>query len=282
MEVSDILGFFSQSSLPMSERVPVLINTAVYTGCVTAHHTMWQSIFLHFRFYYITFCPCNYSDCVFYEMPKHSWPTLTTGSKGILCWHWHRSSDLSYCKRLNQSSEVTFNYLNISRRKHQPDEKYIKTSSNSTLSVCDVIFTLQAILIQVFFPIGSNAFSFTEHLKKKQSQMICEVLSKQKSEVLPCSVMLAGPHCQSDRAAPQTSAPTLLSRTEGAVKRCQFIWQAKWDIFIRSSTPSKRRCQRVLREPISTTNMSYSVSSSSMPLPRNMFPIHFPCRQKRD
>lgn len=91
------------------------------------------------------------------------------------------------------------------------------------------------------FPIGPNAFSCTEHLKKKQSQMLCQVkvLSKQKSEVLPCSVMLTGPHCQSDRAAHQTSAPTLLSRTKGAEKRCQIIWQAKWDIFIRSSTPSQ-------------------------------------------
>lgn len=103
------------------------------------------------------------------------------------------------------------------------------------------MFTLQAVLIQVFFPIGSDSFSCTAHLKKKQSQMLCQVkvLSKLKSEVLPCTVMLTGPHCQSDRAAHQTSAPTTLSCTEGAEKRCQIIWQAKWDSFIRSSTPSQ-------------------------------------------
>lgn len=66
-----------------------------------------------------------------------------------------------------------------------------------------------------------------------------KVLSKQKNEVLPFSVMLAGPHCQSDRAAHHAIAPTLLSHTMGAQKRCQIIWQVKWDIFIRSSTPSQ-------------------------------------------
>lgn len=71
------------------------------------------------------------------------------------------------------------------------------------------------------------------------SEKQVEVLSKHTSEVLPFSVMLTGPYCQSDRAAHQTSAPTLLSHTMGAQKRCQIIWQVKWDIFIRSSTPSQ-------------------------------------------
>lgn len=43
-------------------------------------------------------------------------------------------------------------------------------------------------------------------------------------------------HCQSEHAAHQTSAPTLLSRTAGVEERCQLIWQVKWDVFIRSST----------------------------------------------
>lgn len=138
------------------------------------------------------------------------------------------------------------------------------------------------------FPIGSNAYSYTEHLKSQWSfQMlgVVEVLSKQKSEVLPYSVMLTGPHCQSDRAAHQTSAPTLLSRTVGADKRCQIIWQAKWDIFIRSSTPSDRR-QSVLGEPFSTPNISYNDQTRmpllSVALSRNRSPIHFTSRPYRN
>lgn len=56
---------------------------------------------------------------------------------------------------------------------------------------------------------------------------------------IPLSVRLAGPHCQSGCTAHQTSAPTPLSRTEGAEERCHITWQAKWDVFIRSSTPSQ-------------------------------------------
>lgn len=72
-------------------------------------HDVTQSIFsarLCFAFW-----TCTDSDCVCSKMPKQRWPTLSTGPEGILWWHWHRSPDPSRCKRLNQSSEVAFNYL---------------------------------------------------------------------------------------------------------------------------------------------------------------------------
>lgn len=124
------------------------------------------------------------------------------------------------------------------------------------------------------FPIGPNAFSCTEHLKKKQSQMLCQVkvLSKQKREVLPCSVMLTGPHCQSDRAAHQTSAPTLLSRTKGAEKRCQIIWQAKWDIFIRSSTPSQTGANVSRGVDHSPLQTSATETRPALPLHQCLYP----------
>lgn len=110
------------------------------------------------------------------------------------------------------------------------------TSSLYLASFCDVIFFYYTGTIDLDFPIGSSTFSYKSHLMTEWRPS-CS-LSKQKTEVLPFSVMLTGPHCQSDRSAQQTSAPTLLSHTVGAEKRCQTIWQAKWDIFIRSSAPS--------------------------------------------
>lgn len=166
--------------------------------------------------------------------------------------------------------------------------KLYRTRSTPTVSMCVVIFTLQAVLIQVFFPIGSDAFSCTAHLKKKQSHMLWQVnvLSKQKSEVLPCTVMLTGPHCQSDRAAHQTSAPTPLSCTEGAENRCQIIWQAKWDIFIRSSTPSQTGAN-VSWGNTSPLQTSTTKARQTLPLHECFYPgicsfFQFPCEKKRN
>lgn len=75
--------------------------------------------------------------------------------------------------------------------------------------------------IDLDVPIGSSTFNHTKHWIS-ESRPSCS-LSKQKTEVLSCSVTLTGPLCQSHRAAHQTSAPTLLSHTVGAEKRCQTI-----------------------------------------------------------
>lgn len=75
--------------------------------------------------------------------------------------------------------------------------------------------------IDLDVPIGSSTFNHTKHWIS-ESRPSCS-LSKQKTEVLCCSVTLTGPLCQSHRAALQTSAPTLLSHTVGAEKRCQTI-----------------------------------------------------------
>lgn len=87
-----------------------------------------------------------------------------------------------------------------------------------------------------------------------------KVLSKRRREVLPCSVMLTGPHCQSKSTAHQTSAPNPLSHTEGTETRRQIIWQEKGAIFIRSSTPSQNSCQNVLGGPFS--HISYRGAAS--------------------
>lgn len=75
--------------------------------------------------------------------------------------------------------------------------------------------------IDLDVPIGSSTFNHTK-LWISESRPRCS-LSKQKMEVLSSSVTLTGPLCQSHRAAHQTSAPTLLSHTVGAEKRCQTI-----------------------------------------------------------
>lgn len=78
-------------------------------------HNVTQSIFSA-RLWFV-FWTCTDSDCVCSGMPKQRWPALSTGPEGILRWHWHGSSDPSRCKRLNQSSEVAFNYLKCLRVK---------------------------------------------------------------------------------------------------------------------------------------------------------------------
>lgn len=131
---------------------------------------------------------------------------------------------------------------NTYRWKYQQDEKYIKKQAELLQYLCVRWCVLYK---QYWFRWFSHRFrcfqpyrAFEEPVKSQTPREV-EVLSQQKSEVLPFSVMLTRPHCQSDRAAHQTSAPTPLSHTEGGEKRCQIIWQAKWDIFIRSSTPSQ-------------------------------------------
>lgn len=142
---------------------------------------------------------------------------------------------------------------------------------------------------QYWFKWFSHRFHFFQlywALEGLKSETLCEaeVLSKQKTEVLAFSVMLTGPHCQSDRAAHQTRAPTLLSRTEGAAERCQIIWQAKWDIFIRSSTPSQTDVNVSWGNP-SPLQTSAIETRPACPFSQcffpDMFPIHFPCRPHR-
>lgn len=102
---------------------------------------------------------------------------------------------------------------------------------NTASTVFDVIFTSQAVLTWWFTHLSPLC---NKHLKSRWKAD----LSKQTADFRSLWYS-QDPTVSQTELLTKHSAPTLLSDAVGAERRCQIIWQAKWDIFIRSSTPSQ-------------------------------------------
>lgn len=173
------------------------------------------------------------------------------GPEGTLGWHWQSSADPSRYKRLNQSSSGPAQLSqNASGWKNCPAGWEIQKSGR--VSACDVIFTLQAVLIEppptpppppTHNPPhhkGSPCLSAGWRIwRRKSGRSAVKSASYQRGRVrnsaaLSCSQQPAVSHLE------------LLTTTTTTTS--QIIWQAKWDDFIRSSTPSRVGAPRVLGE----------------------------------
>lgn len=107
------------------------------------------------------------------------------------------------------------------------------------------------------------------------------VSKRKRARHFPFSVMLTGPHCQSDRAAHQTSAPTPLSHTEGVEEKVSDNLTGEMRRLHQIINTHTDRRQSVPGEPFFTPNISYRDETTiplfflfliSAPLSRDTFP----------
>ena len=159
--------------------------------------------------------------------------------------------------------------------KYQQDEKQKNMPNSKLPATWDVVFTVQAVLI-CGVPIG---LSYTEHLKSRWSLKCCEVevLSKQKTEVLPCSVMLTGPHCQSDGLHSPNKCPHPAVSHRGCWQKVSDNLTGEMRHLHQIINTLTDRRQSVLGEPFFAPNIGYRDKTLVALLSGNMSPVPFPC-----
>lgn len=265
-------SFFSSVPVrpPLVETLPVNQYSCLNRLRNDSPHDVTQSIFSA-RLCFV-FWTCTDSDCVCSGMPKQRWPTLSTGPEGILWWHWHRSSDPSRRKRLNQSSEVALNYLKCLRVKKNASRMRNIEIFKSICVWCD-IYSSSGIDSGVF-PHRSLALSAAWGIWRRNSHK-CSVKSKSYQSrraryfpALSCSQdpTVSQTEMLTKQVLPPLPPPRWLA-PKGAEGRSHIIWQAKRDIFIRSSTPSWVAADVSLGNPLplqtSTAEMRPDVPTGS-------------------
>lgn len=125
---------------------------------------------------------------------------------------------------------------------------------------------------------------------KRSVKSKSDSIKAQKSEALPfLSHAHTTPLSVRQSRSPNKCPHPAVSRWGCRGKRCQIIWQAKWDVSIRSSTPTQAGAKVSRGNPSSRqtsateTRPPYPIFFIylSAPLSRNTLLVHFPCRRCR-